>query len=174
MIHLETASALAEPVGRTAVLADAEPELLLPASPTLVLTVGLPRSGKSTWAKRQGCPIVNPDSIRLALHGRPFYAPAEAFVWATAHLMVESLFLAGHRTVILDATNLTEKRRREWKNSAWECRFVCFDTPEAVCIERAYSEGRYDLVSVIERMGKVGQRDPVDPVREGPLWEGGR
>ena len=28
--------------------------------PTLVVTVGLPLSGKSTWAKTQGWPIVNP------------------------------------------------------------------------------------------------------------------
>ncbi len=30
----------------------------------LILTVGLPRSGKTTWALEQGWPIVNPDSIR--------------------------------------------------------------------------------------------------------------
>ena len=29
----------------------------------LLATVGLPRSGKSTWAKEQGFPIVSPDAI---------------------------------------------------------------------------------------------------------------
>jgi predicted kinase len=33
----------------------------------LILTVGLPRSGKTTWAKQQGVPMVNRDAIRLAL-----------------------------------------------------------------------------------------------------------
>ena len=35
----------------------------------LIVMVGLPRSGKTTWARKQGYPIVNPDSIRLAFHG---------------------------------------------------------------------------------------------------------
>lgn len=42
----------------------------------LILTIGLPRSGKSTWAKQQGCPVVNPDSIRLALHGKAYIQEA--------------------------------------------------------------------------------------------------
>jgi predicted kinase len=72
---------------------------------TLIMTVGLPRSGKSTWAIAQGHPVVCPDAIRLALHGQPFIATAEPVVWATAKLMVASLFEAGHGVVILDATN---------------------------------------------------------------------
>ena len=38
----------------------------------IIVTVGLPRSGKTTWAREQGYPIVNPDSIRLSLHGKRF------------------------------------------------------------------------------------------------------
>ena len=79
--------------------------------PTLTLTVGLPQSGKSTWAMQQGVPVVNPDSIRLAIHGQPFIGDAEPFVWATARTMVNAMFIAGHQHVILDATNTTRKRR---------------------------------------------------------------
>lgn len=118
----------------------------------LILTVGLPRSGKSTWSMGQCCPVVNPDSIRLALHGQAFYAEAESMVWAIAKLMVRSLFNAGHRCVILDATNLTEGRRAEWKSKAWELEFVGFSTPAAKCVERAYASNRPDLVPVIDRM----------------------
>lgn len=67
----------------------------------LLVTVGLPRSGKSTWAKQQGAPVVNPDAIRLALHGQAFLQEAEPLVWVMAKYMVEALFLAGHSTVIL-------------------------------------------------------------------------
>ena len=125
----------------------------------LIMTVGLPRSGKSTWAKEQseefGCPIVNPDSIRLALYGQPFIAEGETMVWAIAKYMVTSLFLAGHTTVILDATNTTKKRRDEWLNPLWECEFKYFDTPQDVCIERAKSIGRVDLVYVIKQMAET-------------------
>jgi len=94
---------------------------------TLILTVGLPCSGKSTWALQQtrryaspiyGSPIVCPDQIRLALHGQRFVAMAEPFVWAIARTMVISLFGAGHQKVILDACNTTRKRRDDWLESA--------------------------------------------------------
>ena len=105
----------------------------------LILLVGLPQSGKSTWARKQGLPIVNPDSIRMALHGRPFIREAEPMVWAIAKFMVRALFLAGHPTVIVDATNTTKKRRDEWLSENWRCVFKVVGGPEDkdVCIERA-------------------------------------
>jgi predicted kinase len=133
----------------------------MPERPTLIATVGLPRSGKSTWARRQGVPVVNPDSIRLALHGQPFIEEAEPWVWLFARTMVRSLFLAGHPTVILDATNVTRRRRREWVDGDWELRFEVFRTPAEVCIERALADGREYLVPVIERM--AARFEPVDP-----------
>jgi predicted kinase len=123
----------------------------------LILTVGLPQSGKTTWTRSQGDPIVNPDSIRLALHGKPFIGLAEPFVWAIAHVMVRALFLAGHETVILDATNTTKKRRDEWKSESWTRSFVQIDAPPAVCKQRAaktavdqdHADG---LIAAIDRM----------------------
>lgn len=119
---------------------------------TLICTVGLPRSGKSTWAKAAGHPIVNPDSIRLALHGQRFISEAEPFVWAIAKAMVRSLFLAGHDAVILDATNNTRKRRDEWKSKDWETIFKVIDTPDYQCVDRAIAEGNETILPVIERM----------------------
>lgn len=119
---------------------------------TLICLVGLPRSGKSTWAKTAGHPIVSPDAIRLAIHGQRFIAEAEPFVWAIAKAMVRSLFLAGHNAVILDATNNTRKRRNEWQSPHWDTLFEVIDTPAAVCIERAQAEDRQDIVPTIIRM----------------------
>lgn len=129
----------------------------------LILTVGLPMSGKSTWAKTQGHPIVNPDSIRLALHGQRFQPEAEGFVWATAFLMADALFKAGHDAVIIDATNNTQKRRDEWirkfqKKCAIEYKVI--STSEAECIKRAESEGDMIIIPVIKRMSAEFQ--PVD------------
>lgn len=126
---------------------------------TLILTVGLPQSGKSTWAKAQGHPIVNPDSIRLGLHGKPFIGEAEPFVWAIAKVMVRALFLAGHETVIVDATNTTRKRRDDWKSKDWAREFeIVLESPE-VCKQRAglsavdttHLEG---LIGAIDRMAE--------------------
>lgn len=132
-------------------------------NPVLLLTVGLPRSGKSTWSMKTGYPVVNPDSIRLALHGQAFYAPAEAFVWATAHLMVAALFRAGHKVVVLDATNISRRRRQEWRSADWSCGYVCFMTEKDECIRRAYANNQPELVPIIERMA----RDLEWPIEEG-------
>jgi predicted kinase len=122
----------------------------------LILTVGLPRSGKTTWARQQaqqyGRTIVNPDSIRLAIHGQRFVQSAEGFVWATARAVVHALFLAGHTTVILDATNVTHKRRNEWLSPHWLTRYKHLDTPLEVCVERARAANDQDIIPVIERM----------------------
>ena len=120
----------------------------------LILTVGLPRSGKSTWAQSTGFPVVNTDSIRLAMHGQAFYAPAEPMVWAFAHMMVDALARAGHATVVLDATNITIKRRAEWTDRWPDSTFQVFDTPPAICMARANEIGRADLIPVIERMAR--------------------
>jgi len=118
----------------------------------LILTVGLPRSGKSTWVSKQnGIPIVNPDSIRLALHGQRFIAEAEGFVWAIAKTMTKSLFLAGHDKVIIDATNTTKERRNFWRSKSWDRYFVVFTTPADICFNRAFLTFP-DLEPVIEKM----------------------
>ncbi len=129
----------------------------------LIATIGLPRSGKTTWAREQGHPIVSPDAIRLALHGEPFIGLAELFVWAIAKCMVRALFEAGHETVILDATNVTEKRRFEWVHgNEHQTEWHVVDTPKSVCLERAAAIGREDLFPVIERMADSWDLPGVD------------
>ena len=121
----------------------------------LHVTVGLPRSGKSTWARTTGWPIVNPDSVRLAIHGQRFYGPAEPFVWAVTYAMVEALRLAGHRNIVVDATNVSAKRRKEWEDRyAGAIEWKVVPTSPAECIRRAMAEGDKDIIPVIERMAK--------------------
>lgn len=134
----------------------------------LILMVGLPRSGKTTAAnglvEGQGAVIVNSDLIRKAIHGEAFIPTAEPFVWATAHVMVDALFLAGHHTVILDVCNNTRKRRDEWRHGQWDRReFVEVTTSAEVCRKR--SGGDIRLMAVIDRM--EAQHEPVaDEERE--------
>lgn len=133
----------------------------------LVVTVGLPRSGKSTWAVSQAWPIVNPDAIRLAIHGQRFNAQAEPFVWLVAKTMIRSLFLAGHKIVILDACNTTRKRRDDLRSVEWETFFKVIDTSAEVCHSRAALENDTEIMPVIERM--AAQYEPLnDDEREWP------
>lgn len=122
------------------------------------MLVGLPRSGKSTIARtlreEKGYPTVNPDSIRIALHGQFFYKDAEPFVWAIAKTMVRSLFIAGHGIVVLDATNTTKERRKYWEDEDWEIHYYVVTTRKSICIDRAKILNRLDLIPVIEKMYK--------------------
>lgn len=124
----------------------------------LVLTVGLPRSGKSTWARSKGYPIVCPDAIRLALHGAAFVTDAEPMVWTIARYMVKSLFLAGHNIVILDAVNSTRARRDEWKSVRWKRRYMVMKTTKEECLRRAQESPQ--LIPIIERMAE--QYEDID------------
>lgn len=126
----------------------------------LICTMGLPRSGKSTWVREQNAPIVNPDAIRLAIHGQRFWRPAEKQVWAAADLMVRALFNAGHDTVIMDATNTTRKQRDQWSSDEWETVFHHVDTSRAICESRALYDQMPDLLDVIDRM--VAEFEPLE------------
>jgi predicted kinase len=134
---------------------------------TLLCTVGLPRSGKTTWAraysKAQGVPIVNPDSVRLAIHGQRFIAEAEPFVWAVVKAMVNALFLAGHDEVIVDATNTTRKRRDDWKSPKWTTRFLVIPTSAEECVRRAGYDA--EMAAVIQRMAAAWEPLGDDELR---------
>jgi predicted kinase len=129
------------------------------SSPTLLMMVGLPRSGKSSWASKQRFPIVSPDQIRLAIHGQEFRPEAEELVWTIARIMVRSLFGAGHRVVILDATNNTRARRDLWRSPDWIRLFKVIDTPVDLCALRAHEEGREHMVEVIRK--KAEEWEPL-------------
>ena len=134
----------------------------------LILTMGLPRSGKSTWARSSACPIVCPDAIRLAIHGQSFIATAESFVWATAHAMVAALFIAGHRIIILDACNNIIKRRKEWRSKQWTTFVKVFTTSREECLARANTApNKDDLIRTINRMFE--QHEPLQ--QDEKVWE---
>ena len=134
-----------------------------------ICTVGLPRSGKSTWAGKTGLPIVNPDGIRLALTGRRWYAPIEHEVWATARTMVRALFLGGNKIVVLDSTNFRLHQRDKFPPSPdcdWTRYFVVFNTSAEVCKKRA-KKTYPELCDIIDQM--VSKWDPIDEKVEGKI-----
>lgn len=131
--------------------------------PLLICTVGLPRSGKTTWASQitqtHGWAVVSPDAVRLAIHGQAYIQEAEPFVWATVETMVRALFLAGAEVLVLDACNVTRKSRARWKSERWATGFMEFFTPLEVCQERAYQTNPA-LLKVIDKMAR--EREPLE------------
>jgi predicted kinase len=132
----------------------------------LLMTVGLPRSGKSTWAREQNIPMVNPDAVRMGLYAQAYLPEAEDMVWTITRYMIRSLFIAGHDRVILDATSTTEELRRKWRSSRWVRQFVFFDQYPEQCIERATRSGREDLIPVIQKMSVEFEAPSIDEYDE--------
>lgn len=91
---------------------------------TLVLTRGLPSSGKSTWARGwvaedpEGRARVNRDDLRMLMFGA-YVLPAsqENAVTAAQRSAVDALLRAG-RDVVVDDTNLSAKTVRGWYSVA--------------------------------------------------------
>src|SRR5690606_37039705 len=85
--------------------------------PQLVLTVGLPGSGKSTWARKwvaedpAGRARVNRDDLRAMLRGELVWRDPdlEAQVTVAQHAAVAALLGAGV-SVVVDDTNLAPER----------------------------------------------------------------
>ena len=122
--------------------------------PTLLLMCGIPRSGKSTRAneisKRFGAPIVCPDDFRLEMYGHEFFAKGERHVWASVHAAARALSRR-HKLVIIDATNTTIKRRKEWLHGPWHrVAYEVVVEKIGICVERAGDN--MGLIGAIERM----------------------
>lgn len=84
----------------------------------LLLTIGLPGSGKSALLKRLGLPrpdmaVVTPDRIRWEFFGVTFDPAVEPEVWTVVRAAVRGNLRRG-RSVALDATNLTRAWRSGW------------------------------------------------------------
>ena len=131
----------------------------------LVCMMGLPRSGKSTAARKLsqavGAPIVNRDSIRLALHGQRYQGLAEPMVKAIAIVMVRALFNVGHRTVIVDETCVNRGTRDFWRDQDWDTEILLVPTPIGVCVKRAQAMGDMEIQPVICKMN-----DAMDPLED--------
>ena len=89
----------------------------------LLITRGLPASGKTTFARGLQPRVVrvNRDDLRRMLHGARLYTPsAESQVTLAQRAAVEAL-LRAHTDVIVDDTNLRDGTVRAWAELAARC-----------------------------------------------------
>jgi predicted kinase len=127
----------------------------------LLITRGLPASGKTTFARKLQPRVVrvNRDDLRRMLHGERLYTQwSESQVTHAQRAAVEAL-LRAHADVIVDDTNLRNKTVREWAEMAARlgASFEVHDftdVPLEECIRRDVSRPAEDQVGeeAIRRM----------------------
>ena len=110
------------------------------------MLVGLPGSGKSTWAAAQPHTSLSSDQIRLILSGDESNQAIHAAVFSTMRFLLRQRLTLGARATILDATHLERKWRRLWIQLGAQygatVEAVYFNTPLEECLKRNQSRVR--------------------------------
>ncbi len=126
----------------------------------VVLSIGLPGSGKSTWFKRHSILPLSSDMVRILLFDDVTEQRYQDLVFSTLRSMLRARLLAKRPWNYVDATNLSPHERRSWVKLAhdfgYEAHAVFFDVPAEVCIERNRRRDRNVPEDVMRRMaGKL-------------------
>jgi len=122
----------------------------------IVLLVGLPGSGKSTWLARQNAPALSSDAIRGLLADDPTEQGIHGRVFRTLRYLLRERLAIGRQLTYIDATHPTRRERRPYIRLGQlygaDVEAVFFDVPLAVCLERNRLRGRIVPEEAIERM----------------------
>ncbi len=122
----------------------------------VVLSIGLPGSGKSTWFKRHNILPLSSDMVRILLFDDVTEQRYQDLVFSTLRSMLRARLLAKRPWNYVDATNLSPHERRSWVKLAhdfgYEAHAVFFDVPAEVCMERNQRRERNVPEDVMQRM----------------------
>ncbi len=147
------------------------PEVAGSARPSrgyVVLTIGLPGSGKTTWFKRRGVTPLSSDMLRSILFDDIGEQRYQGLVFSTLRSLLRARLIAKMPWNYVDATNLSPHERRQWikmaKSFGYDVQAVFFDVPFEVCMER---NRRRDRTLSDEAMRKMAERLRPPSFKEG-------
>lgn len=133
----------------------------------LVILIGLPGSGKSSFARglqeRPGWQLISTDAIREYLFGNEAVQGSWLKVWSQVsqefRRAVQSIQHGERVEAIYDATNVIRKSRRQAIALARESGFthltgIWLNEPLTVCLQRNQQRDRQVPTAIIERMNR--------------------
>jgi predicted kinase len=124
----------------------------------VVLTIGLPGSGKTTWFKRRGVTPLSSDLLRSLLFDDITEQRWQGLVFSTLRSLLRARLIAKMPWNYVDATNLSPHERRQWikmaKSFGYDVQAVFFDVPLEICMERNSRRERTVSDDVMKKMAE--------------------
>src|SRR6185503_7714143 len=124
----------------------------------VMLAIGLPGSGKTTWFRRRGVTPLSSDLLRNILFDDVEEQKFSGLVFSTLRSLLRARLIAKMPWNYVDATNLSVHERRQWikmsKSFGYEVQAVFFDVPLEVCLERNRQRDRSVSEDVMRKMAE--------------------
>jgi predicted kinase len=127
-----------------------------PSKGTVVLAIGLPGSGKSSWFKRHNIRPLSSDLLRELLFDDAQEQRFQDLVFSNLRSMLKARLVARRPVNYVDATNLTPHDRQSWiklaKDYGYEVHGLYFDVPVELCLERNQKRDRVVAEDIMRKM----------------------
>jgi predicted kinase len=127
--------------------------------PKMIMLVGLPGSGKTTYLERfpEDAVRLSLDDFRWLMTGKEFHLPFEPVAIGWVESTGRYLMSQGY-SILIDATSLRRGLRAKWVRMAQEfghkTKAIWLDTPYFTCLERNEARERKVPEDVIQRMSE--------------------